>query len=769
MAESARIEDLRKRYHENPRRFFAPLANEYRKSGFIDRALLLCEKHLAEQPENMNGLVVYGQALFESGRHEDARGPFERALGLDHENLIALRHLGDIARLTGDVPTAKAWYDKLLEFDRRNDEVLELLEGMGVGDAPLVAPPRPSTNSLISVAPSVSVSGGDAADLGLVQIDMAPAPVAAGPGKTKVINAQSLADVDRRQSEAAGAATVGMEAVGVPRAEPRPAPRPAPNRRASLLDVSFDFSEIAESPSAKPVMPAAPVLSAEAAEYGFAEVAPEPIADRAPAPTAGFGGLELAEFSSDASPLAGLEATEFTSDTVSPLAELEVAEEFSVDASPLADLDRPNVTADDIAPLSGLEGIGMADDPMGQMTAGLPMLGDTPDEPMMAIPPVETPMAPPMRVSQVPSLADTLRIDPPRKPVPSPAPLPEPFSDLPEPLSSPSAPRPRMTRADMASLPLIADFGLEEDTPADTAAVPAAPESRPSQRTPTFVTETMATLYVQQGFRDKALEVYRLLVQQSPNDAGLHAKLAALEMAEQEMPEFEASSDGSLEPEPAPANAALADVSFMDVGLSTPRPSSSRTPLSTPIAAGPTAREFFSAFARRGLAAAATVAAVSVAAAEPVQSAELPMTAEVATVDEVVVETAVVTESGWPLDALFGAATEVRDLHAAAVLAGVATFEGPSGGTGLEQLFAVQAPTSTPSDGVRRTVSRASQSLKFDQFFSPSQSPAGGAQPAAAGTPSPEPAASTPSSQPAQEPNDDDLDQFKGWLKGLKP
>ena len=279
MAESARIEDLRKRYHENPRRFFALLANEYRKSGFIDRALLLCEKHLAEQPENMNGLVVYGQALFESGRHEDARGPFERALGLDQENLIALRHLGDIARLTGDVPTAKAWYDKLLEFDRRNDEVLELLQEMGVGDEPLVAPPRPSTNSLISVAPSVSVSGGDSADLGLVEIDMAPAPVAAGPGKTKVINAQSLADVDRRQSEAAGAATVGLEAVGVPRA----APRPAPNRRASLLDVSFDFSEIAEIPSAKPVMPAAPVLSAEAAEYGFADVAPEPIADRAPA------------------------------------------------------------------------------------------------------------------------------------------------------------------------------------------------------------------------------------------------------------------------------------------------------------------------------------------------------------------------------------------------------------------------------------------------------------------------------------------------------
>ncbi|HNU84042.1 MAG TPA: tetratricopeptide repeat protein, partial [Thermoanaerobaculia bacterium] len=102
MSAPNRVDELRKRYHENPRRFFAPLANEYRKTGFVDRAILLCEKHLGEQPGNMNGLVVYGQCLFETGRLDEARQPFEAALGLDPENLIALRHLGDIARLGGD-------------------------------------------------------------------------------------------------------------------------------------------------------------------------------------------------------------------------------------------------------------------------------------------------------------------------------------------------------------------------------------------------------------------------------------------------------------------------------------------------------------------------------------------------------------------------------------------------------------------------------------------------------------------------------------------
>ena len=797
MADSARIEDLRKRYHENPRRFFAPLANEYRKSGFLDRAILLCEKHLAEQPDNMNGLVVYGQTLFESGRQDDAREPFERALQLDPENLIALRQLGDIARIGGDVATAKGWYDKVLEFDRRNDEVLELLEQMGVGEPKEpVSAPRPSTTApLVSVAPTVSVSGGEGLDIGLVDLDAPKAPVA-GPGKTKVINAQRLADTDREQVEAAGAETLRMEAVIPTEAPSAPPPAKAPSRRASLLDISFDFSEIAETPAPAP-MPEAPLMGAEAAEYGFADIAPETPTVPIPAPApveprataaesadAGLDGLELAEFSSDVSPLAGLEATEFTSEVVAPLADLDLPDvqvedvaplagldlpdvqvedvaplagldrpEFEPEeVKPLADLDAPEFVAEEVGPLSGLESVAMESEPTGQMTAGLPMLGDTPVEPPMAVPP--------LTVADVPSLADTLPM------------MQSPWRETPsqepplEPATQPSASRrPRMTRADLASLPLLADYGLDDDeavrrgTPLSTPAIPeptpaaaeAEPEPRASQKTPTFVTETMATLYLQQGFRDKAIDVYRQLVEQAPNDAALQAKLAELESSAPEMPEFEAPSEESLEPEPAPANAVLADVSFADVGLTTPRPSSSRTPLATPaVASGPTAREFFAAFARRGLVAAAAVASVTAS----LPAAEEPSAA-------LVEEQASAAGTGWPLDALFGAASEVRDLHAAEVLAGLATFTGPTGGTGLDQLFAEPAAPSI----ARRTVSRASQMLKFDQFFS--ATPASSQEVPV----EPEPVielASAPE-PPAADPGDDDLDQFHGWLQALKP
>src|SRR5215217_6054600 len=99
MASSPRIEELRKKFEDNPRRYFAPLANEYRKAGDLEQAIALCRTHLKDQPTHMSGHIVFGQALFESGQHDEARQVFEAALALDPENLIALRHLGDIARL----------------------------------------------------------------------------------------------------------------------------------------------------------------------------------------------------------------------------------------------------------------------------------------------------------------------------------------------------------------------------------------------------------------------------------------------------------------------------------------------------------------------------------------------------------------------------------------------------------------------------------------------------------------------------------------------
>src|SRR3954462_6788835 len=140
MSSSARIDELRRKFDENPRRYFAPLANEYRKVGDFDQAIFICQVYLPQQPGHMSGHIVFGQALFEAKRLPEAKVVFETALSLDPENLIALRHLADISRDLGDTAAAKGWYERVLHADPRNEEIAGIMAQLGAGSS-TPAPP----------------------------------------------------------------------------------------------------------------------------------------------------------------------------------------------------------------------------------------------------------------------------------------------------------------------------------------------------------------------------------------------------------------------------------------------------------------------------------------------------------------------------------------------------------------------------------------------------------------------------------------------------
>ena len=122
-----RLRELQQKYDENPRRYFAPLANEYRKGGQLKRAIEICRAQLAEMPGHMSGQIVFGQALYESGEFEEARQVFERAIALDPENLIALRSLGDMSLQAGETREARTWYTRLLDADPKDTAVIALV------------------------------------------------------------------------------------------------------------------------------------------------------------------------------------------------------------------------------------------------------------------------------------------------------------------------------------------------------------------------------------------------------------------------------------------------------------------------------------------------------------------------------------------------------------------------------------------------------------------------------------------------------------------
>jgi cytochrome c-type biogenesis protein CcmH/NrfG len=139
MADSGRLEELKRKFDENQRRYFAPLANEHRKAGDTDRAIELCRTFLPQQPSHLSGYIVYGQALFDAGSGEEAAAVFRQALTLDPENVVAQRYLGDIARTNGDSAGAMQWYGKVLELDPHNEEVAHHITAIAT---PTPRPPR---------------------------------------------------------------------------------------------------------------------------------------------------------------------------------------------------------------------------------------------------------------------------------------------------------------------------------------------------------------------------------------------------------------------------------------------------------------------------------------------------------------------------------------------------------------------------------------------------------------------------------------------------
>ena len=625
MASSARIDELLQKFGENPRRYFAPLANEYRKLGDVDQAIALCREHLADQPGHMSGHIVYGQALFEKGDLVEAQRTFEAALALDPENLIALRHLGDIARAYGDTERAREWYQRVLEADPRNEEILAQIESLSHTSAD-VAPLGPPASGAFPAVPFDD-------------------DVSARPESAPAHPATESAPADERPDDAAEPWAV--RAAGEE-------DESAHNETEPLV--------IAASAPAEP-QDAADEFVIELDEPALSVPENEPAAARSTDTDESYPPSER-EF--DVSVFASAGARDDRSQ-----AEDEPAAHDDV-ALPHDEQTWPSADASD----AGRDDLGL--DSLDLVVYG------------------------------------------------------------------------RAEGEDGDAPPHAEQSHAEEPRAEEPASAASATTSETVEETPeAFVTETMAELYLQQGFRDAALDVYRRLLVQHPHDDALRVRVARLE-SEQEAA--------------ARASAHAAPATKVDHGDR------------HEAEGGPSIRDLFARVAARraprriggGSASHAGVAAAAPPAAfeEPPVGLDVAPAAEVPpqtlTGDDQPAATARAEAPPASLDALFGHAGQAADERSSTVLSNAYAEPAPAAAEPAGE------PPATPTldQFFRETprtaeATRRASSFSFDEFFA-APAPAPAAPPAAEEAPAPEPAGA-PDDSAAR-----DIEQFNAWLEGLK-
>ncbi|MCC7416046.1 MAG: tetratricopeptide repeat protein [Acidobacteria bacterium] len=141
MADSQRIEDLRRRVQKDPASIaFAQLAEELRRAGQIDESIATCRAGLAIHPGYLSARVTLGRALIELDQLDDALAELAHVLASAPENLAAIRGVAEIHHRRGALPEALAQYRAALALARNDPDLQATVDDL----ARRVEPPKPA-------------------------------------------------------------------------------------------------------------------------------------------------------------------------------------------------------------------------------------------------------------------------------------------------------------------------------------------------------------------------------------------------------------------------------------------------------------------------------------------------------------------------------------------------------------------------------------------------------------------------------------------------
>ncbi len=132
-----KIQDLVARLNRDPgSKIFLQLAEEYRKAGLLEEALLVCKAGLKKHPGYQSARVALGRIYLSLARLEEARVEFEAVVGASPENLLANRMLGDVLALTGDGEGARRRYRAVVLAGPADNEIRDKLQALERGENP---------------------------------------------------------------------------------------------------------------------------------------------------------------------------------------------------------------------------------------------------------------------------------------------------------------------------------------------------------------------------------------------------------------------------------------------------------------------------------------------------------------------------------------------------------------------------------------------------------------------------------------------------------
>ena len=141
MAESQRIEDLRRRVQKDPASIaFAQLAEELRRIGAFEESIETCRAGLAVHPGYLSARVTLGRALIEVNALDEAHTELQTVLNSAPENLAAIRGLAEILHRHGRLAEALSQYRAALALAKNDPDLQQTVAEL----AKQVEPQKPA-------------------------------------------------------------------------------------------------------------------------------------------------------------------------------------------------------------------------------------------------------------------------------------------------------------------------------------------------------------------------------------------------------------------------------------------------------------------------------------------------------------------------------------------------------------------------------------------------------------------------------------------------